>query len=178
MVQGNYSSEYTQNLMRTQQTMVGTPILDLTNWNAPRYISGDSNIGSLTNIPVPSAGCHSVEVKTKVDGQLGKCPIAVASSIVMCTTSVPTDCGSSAIPCPTDGIVSAIQYMNMVATFDMEAASAATEITFKYVLNGVPKQEKVIVATTLGINTVYAFAANNQYPTDTILVLYGAEVLA
>lgn len=176
MAQGNYPED-TQNLIRrAQQTMGGVPILDLTNWQSPRYISGDSNIGS--DIPVPGAGCHSVEVKTKVDGTASKCPVAVASSIVMCTGDTPGTCGSSAIPCPVDGTVSTTQYMNMVATFTMEAGSANTEVTFKYVLNGVPKQEKVILNTSTGLNTVYAFATNSVYPTDTVLVLYGAEVLA
>lgn len=179
MTQENYQED-TQNLIRrVQQTMGGTPILDLTNWQSPRYISGDYQTRSLTNPPTLPNACHSIEVKTTVDGQTDKCPILVESSIVICTTAVPGTCPVDAlVACPAGNTISTTTYVNMLAVFSMGAAQPGISIIFKYLVNGVPTQTTVIWNATLGLNHVYAFANNQIYPADTSLVLYGAEVLA
>jgi hypothetical protein len=180
MVQGNYASEYAQNLMRKQQTMGGVPILDLTNWQAPKYISGDSGIRSLP-ISAPHGACHAIEVKTTVDDQVSKCPIYVKSSIVKCTGQALDTCPSNAdglCPAP-DGTVSTTDYINFIAVFTMGAAQDGIEVTFKYVEDGVPKHiTKLVDASGPGPVMVYAFDLNIQFDADTVLVLYGAEVLA
>ncbi len=173
MTQGNYI-ESTQDLIRrSQQAMGETPVLDLTNWQQPRYMSSNSQIKSL------SGSCHQIEVKTTVDGETSKCPIGVASSIVMCTGptigTCPTDTSAD---CPISGTVSTTQYMNMIAVFTMGADQTGVEVTFKYVLNGTPTSTTIIVDVVAGSNYVYAFPTNQVYPADTTLVLYGAEVLA
>jgi hypothetical protein len=175
MTQGNYISEYTQDLMRRQQVAGGVPVLDLTNWQAPRYMSGDSQMRSL---PPPVVPCHMIEVKTTVDGQTDKCPILVDSSIIICTTDVIGSCPVTETNCPTGGTIATTQYVNFIATFTMGANQNGVKIIFKYVKNGTPMQETVTVNVVAGDNYVYAFAANQLYPADTILVLYGAEVLA
>ena len=181
MTQGNYPED-TQNLVRrAQQTMGGTPILDLTDWQSPRYISGDYQTNSLTDITTPQGACHSIEVKTTVDGTASKCPIGVLSSIIICTgptAGCPTD---TTVACPSGGTISTSTYVNMIATFTL-ADPQIVVVTFKYVLNGSPKQEQLSVNVTApmisaGPIKVYAFATNQLYSSDTSLVLYGAEVL-
>ncbi len=173
MTQGNYI-ENTQDLIRrSQQAMGDTPVIDLTNWQSPRYMSGSSQIKSL------AGSCHMVEIKTTVDGETSKCPILVASSIVMCTGPDPGTCPTdTSAACPVDGTVSTTQYMNMIAVFTMGADQNNVDVIFKYVLNGTPTQTTVTTNVVSGSNYVYAFATNQVYPADTILVLYGAEVLA
>jgi hypothetical protein len=178
MTQGNHPED-TQNLLRrAQQTMGGIPTLDLTNWQSPRYIPGDYQTKSLTDIPTPQGACHNIEVKTTVNGTASKCPIGVLSSIVICTGPTLGECPTdTTVACPSGGTISTQQYVNMIATFLLADAQANVPVTFKYVLNGVPKQEQVLIAGLAGPNVVYAFPANQLYPSDTSLVLYGAEVL-
>lgn len=173
MVQGNYSSD-TQDLIRkAQQTMGNVPVLDLTNWQSPRYMSNDSQIKSL------AGSCHSIVVKTTVDGNTDKCPILVSSSIVFCTGPTLATCPTVTTgTCPTGGVVSTSQYVNMIAVFTMGASQNGVVVTFKYLVDDVPTQTSVTVNVVLGSNYVYAFLPNNvQYPAGTSLVLYGAEVL-
>lgn len=174
MTQGNYIQESTQDLIRrAQQTTIGVPTLDLTDWNSPKYISGNSRIRSL------AGSCHKIEVKTTVDGETSKCPIEVASSIVFCTGptigTCPTD---TAAACPTGGTISTTQYVNFIAVFTMGAAQTGVEVTFKYLLNDTPTKVTKTVDVTAGSNIVYAFDPNEQYDADTTIALYGAEVLA
>jgi hypothetical protein len=178
MAQGNYPED-TQNLIRrAQQTMGGVPILDLTNWQSPRYISEDYQTKSLTDIPTPQGACHNIEVKTTVNGTASKCPIGVVSSIVICTSPNIADCPNNTnVACPNGGTITTTQYVNMVATFTLADAQNNVPVTFKYVLNGSPKQEQVLITGSVGLNVVYAFPTNQLYPSDTSLVLYGAEVL-
>lgn len=181
MTQENYLSEDTQNLIRrAQQTMGAVPILDLTNWQSPRYISADSNIRSLPE-STPHGACHSIEVKTTIDGHVSKCPIYVESSIIRCTGPAIATCPSNAQEaCPVpDGTVSTTDYINMIAVFNMGAAQDDVEVTFKYVENGIPKHiTKLVDVAGAGQVIVYAFDTNQQFSADTTLVLYGAEVLA
>jgi hypothetical protein len=178
MAQGNYPED-TQNLIRrAQQTIGGTPILDLTNWQSPRYISGDSRTVSLTDIPTPQGACHSIDVKTTVNGTSSKCPIGVETSIIICTGPALGTCPTvTTVACPSGGTIGPSTYVNMIASFTMGDAQNNVVVTFKYVLNGVPKQEQLTVNVVAGPNYVYAFATNQQYPADTSLVLYGAEIL-
>jgi hypothetical protein len=61
----------------------------------------------------------------------------------------------------------------------MGAAQTGIEVTFKYVENGIPKFiTKLVNSVGTGPITVYAFDNNMPFAADTILVLYGAEVLA
>lgn len=164
--------------IREQQTLGEVPLLDLTNWQSPRYISGDSQIGSLIQITTPQGACHSIDVRNTVDSTSSKCPIGVVSSIVICPSTDVTTCPADAtVACPTGSTISTTTYINMIATFTMGAAQNNVVVTFKYVENGIPKQEQVTVNVTSGLNHVYAFATNQSYPADTSLVLYGAEVL-
>lgn len=163
----------------TQQTMRGVPILDLTNWQSPRYISGNSGIRSLPE-STPHGACHAIEVKTTIDDTASKCPVYVASSIIRCLTADIGSCTSTtATACPNGGVVSTTDFINMIATFSMGAAQDNIEITFKYVENGIPKHiTKLVTSAGAGPMTVYAFDNNMPFPADTVLVLYGAEVLA
>ncbi len=164
MTQNYISNDVQELIRRAQQTLGNVPVLDLTNWHP--------QIRSL------SGSCHKIEVKTTVDDTTSKCPIEVASSIVFCTGPTIGDCPTdTSEPCPVSGTVSTTQYMNMIAVFTMGDAQNDVEVTFKYVLNDTPTHTTVIVNVTAGLNYVYAFATNQQYPADTTLVLYGAEVL-
>lgn len=196
MVQRNYASEYSRNLMEMQQTAGGVPVLDLTNWQASQ--SGNSQIRSLPRVlptPLPVGACHSVAVKTTVDGKVAKCPIFVESSIVTCNGEsnpggvpageggtppmIPATCPIDALTaCPADGVISTTTWVNMIAMFTMGAPQNNVEVTFKYVEDGVPNYETVTVNVAAGLNHVYAFSTNKQYDADTTLVLYGAEILA
>lgn len=178
----NYIDSAQVLIRKAQQTLKGVPVLDLTNWQSQRYAPGNSRTNLLEDVPVPHGACHNIEVKTTVDGKTDKCPIGVESSIVICTAELdpgatgncPTD---STTVCPSGGTINTSTWVNMIAIFTMGADQTDVEVTFKYVLNGIPKQEKVIVDVVTGLNHVYAFATNRQYPADTSLVLYGAEVL-
>ena len=177
MAQGNYPED-TQNLIRRAQQMGAVPTLDLTNWQSPRYISGDYQTKSLTNPITLSNACHSIEIKTTVDGVTDKCPIFVESSIVVCTTAAIASCPADAgVLCPTNGTVGTDKFINMLAVFNMGDVQASVKVTFKYVVNGVPTQTTVTGGVAQGLNHVYAFTTNQSYGADTIIVLYGAEVL-
>lgn len=179
MSQGNYI-ENTQDLIRrSQQTMGETPVLDLTNWQSPRYMSRNTNqINQINQIRSLSGSCHMVEIRNTVDGTRSRCPILVDSSIVMCTSPTIGDCPTgTADPCPLDGLVDTTQYMNMLAVFTMGDAQSSVDVIFKYVLNGTPTTTTITTNVAAGLNHVYAFATNQLYPVGTTLVLYGAEVL-
>jgi hypothetical protein len=165
MTQGNYVSEDTNSLIRrAQQTMGNIPILDLTNWQSPTYLpAGTTQMRSL------SPNCHSITVKNVIT--------VTNSSIVMCTAGgAPTNV-ICPIPgsCPT-GPLSPSDYVNIVATINAGVAQSGVDITFKYVLDDTPTTTVKTVALTAGANTIYAFDTSIQYPSDTTLVLYGAEV--
>ncbi len=165
MTQGNYISEDTMSLVRRAEKILGNmPVLDLTNWTNPMYLPmGTTQIRSLN----PS--CHSIIVKNTIT--------VTESSIVMCSSGGLPDMVKCPIPssCPT-GPLSPVDYVNMVATIDALAAQTGVEITFKYILDGVPTNTTITVDLSAGTNTVYAFDPSIQYPSGTTLVLYGAEV--
>ena len=173
MTQENYIQDNTQDLIRrAQQTLEGVPVLDLTNWESPKYMSG----GSIKSL---SGSCHKIEVKTTVDNIKSKCPIYVDASIIKCSGSGIGSCATdTSDPCPSGGVVSTSDYINMIAVFTMGDAQNGVQVTFKYVLNETPTATTVVINATAGINYVYAFPGGNVlYPADTSLVLYGAEVL-
>lgn len=173
------TQEYTPYSARnTQQNLGGVPVIDLTNWQSPKYMPGSSQTRSLTSPATLLNACHSIEIKTTVDGVTDKCPILVESSIITCSTADILSCPADvAAQCPANGTVGTGTYINMLAVFDMGAIQASVKVTFKYVVNGVPTQTTRIVPVTAGLNHVYAFTANTLYAADTIIVLYGAEVL-
>jgi hypothetical protein len=163
MTQGNFVSEDTYSLIRrAQQTLGGVPVLDLTNWQNPTYMS-NAQIRSL-----PPGSCHSITVKnviTITDTSIVTCSVA-ATPATNCL--IPANCSV--------GPLSPSDFINMVATVTAQVPQSLVEITFKYVLNDNPTSITKIVTLTTGINTVYAFDSSVQYPVDTTLVLYGAEV--
>lgn len=161
MTQGNYVSEDTYSLIRrAQQTLGETPVIDLRNWQTPSYKSA-STIRSL------AGSCHSIKVKNIIT--------VLDSSIVTCTGTgtgtcvvIPTSCGDLGDTTPD-------LYYNFVATVTALVAQDPVEITFKYVKDGLPLTEIVNAPLAIGSNAVYAFATNQTFPSDTELVLYGAE---
>lgn len=172
--------EHTQYFARSAQQNLGAiPVLDLTNWQSPIYTSDSPGVRSL-DPALPTGACHFIEVKTTVNGSVSKCPIYVESSIIRCVSADTAACTSTtATPCPNGGTVSTTDFINMMATFTMGAAQDNIEVTFKYVENGIPKFiTKLVNAAGAGSITVYAFDNNMPFAADTILVLYGAEVLA
>jgi hypothetical protein len=172
--------EHTQYFTRSAQQNLGdTKVLDLTNWQSPKYISDNQGISSL-DPAIPAGACHFIEVKTTVNGNVSKCPIYVESSIIRCVSADTAACTSTtATPCPNGGTVSTTDFINMIATFTIGAPQNNIEVTFKYVENGTPKFiTKLVNAVGAGPITVYAYDTNQQFNADSILVLYGAEVLA
>lgn len=163
MTQGSYVSEDTNSLIRrAQQTLGETPVLDLTNWQNPIYMSaGTTQIRSL------AGSCHSIKVKNVVT--------VTDASIVSCTDNTTGSCGAIPGNCGDLGATTPDLYYNFVATVTALVAQNGVEITFKYVENGTPATQIVTVNLGVGSNTVYAFATNQQYSSGTELVLYGAE---
>ncbi len=162
MTQGNYVSEDTNSLIRrARQTLGETPVLDLRNWQVTTYKS-TGNMMSL------AGSCHSIKVKNIIS--------VVDSSIVTCTDATTANCVAIPAGCGDIEPTTPDLYYNMVATVSAAAAQTGVEITFKYVLDGVPTTA-IVLADLDGVanNTVYAFATNALYPSGTELVLYGAE---
>lgn len=162
MIQGSYVSEDTNSLIRrAQQTMGEVPVLDLTNWQNPTYMSGTEQIRSL------AGSCYSIKVKNSITG--------ISFSIATCTSGVNTGCTVPA-SCPA-GPLTPSDWVNMVVTFTAAAAQpTGVTITFQYVLNGVPTTTVLSPPIVSGSNTFYAFAAPVQYVPDTELVLYGVDI--
>lgn len=162
MKQGSFVSEDTQDLLRrAQQTLGEVPVLDLTNWQDPRYMSGNT-IRSL------GSSCHSITIRNIIT--------VTDTSIVSCTGLALTTCGGIPTDCSGLGDTTPDLYYNFVATVNAHVAQTGVDITFKYVENGIPKTKIATVSLAAGTNTVYAFATNQTYPPDTELVLYGADV--
>ncbi len=163
MAQGNYISEDAESLIRKAEQILGnTPTLDLTDWKNPTYLPART-----TQMRSLNPSCHSIIVRNTIT--------VTDTSIVTCSSGGLPDMVKCPIPttCPT---VSPINYINLVATIEALAAQTGVDVTFKYVLNNVPTNTVKTVNLSAGTNTVYAFDPSMQYPTDTVLVLYGAEI--
>lgn len=163
MTQGSYVSEDTNSLIRrAQQTLEGVPVLDLTNWQNPTYTPAGT-VRSLAG-----SSCHSIKIKnviTVTDTSIIKC---TATTIANCY-GIPADCGAI-------GPTTLDLYYNFVAIVNAQVAQNGIQIVFKYVVNGIPATQPVIANLNAGPNTIYAFALNQNYVSDTELVLYGADV--
>ena len=172
MTQGNYVSDNTDNLIRrAQQTMDSVPVLDLRNWQEPRYMSGDVQIRSL------AGPCHRIVIRNTVNGITSNCPIPIDASLIICTGTDPLTQCAAVTDCPIGNTVDSTKYINMIATFTAGSIQPNVTVTFKYLLNDLPTQAVVTIATVVGTNTVYAFAVNQSYHADTTISLYGAEVM-
>lgn len=159
----NYE-ESTENLIRrAEQTMGRVPVLDLSNWQYPTYTAG----GQMASLA--GSSCHSIKIKNVIT--------VTATSIVKCATPTGT-CGAIPTDCVTFGATTPDLYYNFVATVNALVLQTGVEITFQAVIGGVPTAIPVTVASlSAGDNTVYAYpGANQTYPSDTEVVLYGAEV--
>lgn len=163
MTQGSYISEDTNSLIRrAQQTMGEVPVLDLTNWQNPTYTSTET-VRSLAG-----SSCHSIKIKNVIS--------VADTSIIKCTTTVPAECDTVPANCGAIGSTTLDKYYNFVATVNAQVAQNGVQIVFKYVINGSPETQPVLANLGAGANTVYAFATNQGYLSDTELVLYGADV--
>lgn len=161
MTQGNFVSEDTNSLIRrAQQTLGEVPVLDLTNWQSPTF----NYTGSIRSL---AGSCHSIKVKNVVT--------VTDSSIVKCTGTETGTCGAIPATCDLLDPTTPNLYYNFVATVNALVTQPSVDITFKYVLDGVPMTEIVSTGLIAGSNTIYAFATNQQYVSGTELVLYGAE---
>lgn len=169
MTQGNYVSDDTDNLIRrAQQTMDSVPVLDLRNWQEPRYMSGDAQIRSL------SPACHRIVVKNTIT--------VTDATIVTCATTTPGDC-TEPTGCPTTVDPATTGYYNLVATVDASAGQAGVVIEFCYLKNDQPVTFPIAdyqKAVTLvpGPQTVYLFAVNQPLVADDTLTLYGARIVS
>lgn len=160
------TQENTQDLIRrAQQTLEGTvPVLDLTNWQSPAYMSAETE--QIRSLAGPY--CHSIKIKNV---------IAVSdTSIVKCISSDPATCDAAPEDCGTIGATTLDKYYNFVAIVNAQVAQIGVQIIFKYVENGIPMNQPVLTSLNAGTNTIKAFITNLHYTSDTELVLYGADV--
>ena len=170
----DYRSESTENLIKRAEQILSDPRID------PRiYPRADdiipysrSGFGFMdpTNIYLPirtlAPACNRIEVKNVIT--------IIDSSIVTCTGSGTGTCGAIPGTCPT---VNPTTYVNMVATVNALVAQNGVTIRFEYLLDDVPTTTNVIANLVAGSNTVYCFAANVQYSSNTTLALFDARVV-
>lgn len=167
MTQGKYISEYTQDLLSTQdllrragQILGETPVLDLTNWQEPLKLDAGS--------------CSRITLKNTIN--------VTDTSILVCTGTATTTCAPEG-SCPTGGIVSPTKYINMVATVNLVGvAQTGVVIQFNYLVNEVPITDTLLTNVTVnlvpGNNTVYLFPTNRTYSPSTTITLYGATIVS
>lgn len=163
MTQGSYISEDTNSLIRrAQQVMEGVPVLDLTNWQNPTYIPA----GTMRSLA--GSSCHSIKIKNVIT--------VTDTSIIKCPDTLPTNCNGIPANCGAIGPTTLDLYYNFVAIVNLQVAQNGVQIVFKYVINGTPMTQIVSANLNAGPNTVFAFAVNQGYNSDTELVLYGADI--
>ena len=162
MTQGNFVSEDTNSLIRrAQQTLGEVPVIDLTNWQTPTY----KTAGSIRSL---AGSCHSIKVKNVItvdDSSIVKC---TGTDPAMDCETIPANCGAIAPTTPD-------LYYNFVAEVTALVAQTGVEITFKYVIDGIPGEVAVLADIGTTATTVYAYATNQTYTSGTEVVLYGAE---
>lgn len=173
MLTVDYISESTEDLIkRAEQTLAYPGIYPRADDIIPYSRSG---FGFMNKIYTPAEirtlapSCHSITVKntiTILDTSIVTCSAGGAPTLVLCP--VP---GS----CPTGPIIPS-QYVNLYASINALVAQTGVEITFQYVLNDTPTSVIVTQDLIAGPNDVWAFNPSIQYPVDTTLVLFGAEV--
>lgn len=153
MTQGKYVSEDTQYLLKRAAQILGeTPVLDLTNWQSPMYISEDSQVESLTDQP-----CNRITLKNTIT--------VTSTGIVTCTGTTTTTCTTT---CPTGGNATPDKYINMVATVNLVGvAQTGVVIQFHYLVNEIPITDPLLTNVTVnlvpGNNTVYLFPTNKLW---------------
>lgn len=162
MTQGKYVSENAQTLInRATQILGESPILlDI---KTSTHVDKNTTIMSLAPV------CNSIKVRNIVT--------VVESSIVICTTNVPTDCPTIQA-CPPS--VSPNDYVNIVARVYAQAPQNGLTIVFDYVLDDMPMTTPPIpfditIGGPSGEVKVYAFPSNAKYSTGQSLVLHGAR---
>jgi len=127
-----------------------------------------SGFGFMTQqIRTLSPSCNRIEVKNVIT--------VTDSSIVICAGAATGTCPGIPPSCPVG--VTPNDYVNMIATVTALVAQTGVTIRFEYLLDDSPTTTDVVVDLVAGLNTVYAFAVNQQYIADTTLALFGARVL-
>lgn len=176
MAQGKYIYEDTQHLLeRAAQILGEIPILDLTNWQEPVYINGDSGgSGGCPGGNPSSSSCSHILLRNIIT--------ITDTSIITCTGTATTTC-SPIGTCPTGGIVSPSKYINIVAIVNLTGvAQTGVVIQFNYLINNTPVTDPLLTKVTVnlvpGNNTVYLFPTNRTYSPNTSITLYGASVIS
>ncbi len=169
----DYRSESTQDLIRRAEQILAYPEVYP---NADDIIPySRSGFGFMTyqqpytqQIRSLSPGCNRIEVKNIIN--------VTESSIIICPGVGTVTCGGIPGACPPT-TPDPTTYINMVATVNALVAQNGVTIRFEYLLNDVPTTTDVPANLVAGSNTVYCFAANQQYINGTTLALYGARVI-
>ncbi len=168
----DYMSESTEDLIKRAEQMLRDPELYPRADDIIPY--SRSGFGFMNQIypysqirTMAPPRCNRIEVKNTIN--------ITDASIIICGGAAIGTCPAIPLLCPAG--VNPNDLVNMVAIADALVAQTGVDIAFDYLLNDVPTTTTVTVDLLAGPNTVYCFAANIQYGTDTTLALHGARVV-
>ena len=168
----DYMSESTEDLIKRAERILYPGIYHSADDIIPYSRSRLGFMGQMyTPVQIRSLApaCHSITVKNTIT--------ITSTSIVTCSAGGAPTLALCPVPgsCPAGPLIPS-QYVNLYASVNALVAQTGVQITFQYVLNDTPTSVTVTQDLNIGANDVWAFNPSVQYPVDTTLVLYGAEV--